>query len=136
MKAVAAPVKVEAKAVAAVVPEPPSGAPTTTAASGLGAKVYFASDAKDLPADSAKTLAAVVAAAKASPVAKVTLSGFHDATGDQAKNEELAKERANAVREALKAAGIAEDRIEMKKPEAVTGGGDNAEARRVEVAVK
>jgi K(+)-stimulated pyrophosphate-energized sodium pump len=75
-------------------------------------------------------------AVAASPIADFSRGFVDGVTGDQAKNEELAKERANAVREALKAAGIAEDRIEMKKPEAVTGGGDNAEARRVEVAVK
>jgi K(+)-stimulated pyrophosphate-energized sodium pump len=100
------------------------------------AKVYFASGAKTLPADSAKTLEAVIAYSKVNAAAKVTISGFHDTTGDKAKNEELAKERAKAVREALKAGGIAEDRVEMKKPESVAGTGDNAEARRVEVAVK
>jgi K(+)-stimulated pyrophosphate-energized sodium pump len=39
-----------------------------------------------------------------------------------------------AVRDALKAAGIAEDRIELKKPEA-TSAGNEAEARRVEVSI-
>ena len=42
---------------------------------------------------------------------------LHDATGDPAKNDELAKQRALAVSDALKAAGIAEDKIELKKPE-------------------
>ncbi len=124
---------------AAAAPTPaPVAAATTPAviASGSLAKIYFATGAKELPAGGAKSLEPVIATAKANTAAKVTLSGFHDATGDQAKNEELAKERAKAVREALKAAGIAEDRIEMKKPEVVTGTGDNAEARRVEVAVK
>jgi K(+)-stimulated pyrophosphate-energized sodium pump len=100
------------------------------------AKVYFASGAKTLPADSVKTLEAVIAFGKANAASKVTISGFHDTTGDKTKNEELAKERAKAVREALKVAGIAEDRVEMKKPESITGTGDNAEARRVEVMVK
>ena len=53
--------------------------------------------------------------------------------GDVEKNLELAKERAKAVREALKAAGVAEDRINMKPPVSITGSGDNAEARRVEL---
>jgi hypothetical protein len=41
------------------------------------------------------------------------------------------------VRDALKGAGIAEDRIELKKPEQTQGGGgtDNPEARRVEVGL-
>ena len=36
---------------------------------------------------------------------------------------------------ALKAAGIAEDKIELKKPEETTATGSNAEARRVEVVL-
>ena len=59
-----------------------------------------------------------------------------DATGDPAKNEELAKQRALAVSAALKAAGIADDKVDLKKPEAMTGGGSSAEARRVEVALQ
>jgi K(+)-stimulated pyrophosphate-energized sodium pump len=128
----AAPAKAEAKAPApAVAP----AAPAASAAAATVAKVYFASGATALPADSAKTLDAVIAAAKANGAAKIALSGFHDSTGDPAKNAELAKERAKSVRDALKAAGVADDRIEMKKPEVVAGG-DNAEARRVEVSVQ
>jgi K(+)-stimulated pyrophosphate-energized sodium pump len=138
----AAPAKVEAKADAKpAVPAvaTPAAAPAATpvaapvAAAPTAAKIYFASGSKALPADAAKTLEGVIAAAKGG--AKLAVSGFHDATGDKAKNEELAKERAKAVREALKAAGIAEDRIDMKKPEVVEGKGDNNEARRVEVSV-
>jgi len=40
------------------------------------------------------------------------------------------------VRDALKAAGIAEDKIELKKPEQAMAGGDAAAARRVEVALQ
>jgi K(+)-stimulated pyrophosphate-energized sodium pump len=40
------------------------------------------------------------------------------------------------VRDALKAAGVAEDKIELKKPEQLTGSGDPAQARRVEVALQ
>ena len=66
---------------------------------------------------------------------KAVISGFHDATGDAALNAELAKQRAFAVRDALKALGVAEDKIELKKPEETTATGSNAEARRVEVAL-
>ena len=59
-----------------------------------------------------------------------------DATGDPAANAELAKQRAIAVGDALKAAGVPDDKIELKKPEAITGTGDHAEARRVEVALQ
>ncbi|MBK6395831.1 MAG: OmpA family protein [Betaproteobacteria bacterium] len=66
---------------------------------------------------------------------KIAITGYTDKTGDVAKNEELAKARAGAVRDALKAAGVAEANMEMKPPSFVeigAGGGD-AEARRVEV---
>ena len=53
-------------------------------------------------------------AAKANAAAKLVISGYHDASGDPAQNAELAKQRAMAVRDALKTAGVAEDRIELK----------------------
>jgi len=60
----------------------------------------------------------------------------HDATGDAAKNAELAKQRAMAVGDALKAAGAPEDKIELAKPEQTQADGPAGEARRVEVKVK
>jgi outer membrane protein OmpA-like peptidoglycan-associated protein len=65
----------------------------------------------------------------------VALTGYTDKTGDVAKNEELAKSRASAVRDALKAAGVAEASVEMKPPMFVEvgAGGSDAEARRVEI---
>jgi K(+)-stimulated pyrophosphate-energized sodium pump len=99
-------------------------------------KLYFDTGKADLPADAGKALEPVVAKAKANAGAKVVISGFHDATGDVAQNQELAKNRALAVRDSLKAAGIAEERVEMKKPEQTQGTGDAKEARRVEVKVQ
>jgi K(+)-stimulated pyrophosphate-energized sodium pump len=64
------------------------------------------------------------------------VSGFHDASGDPVRNAELARQRALAVRDALKAAGVTEDRIELRKPQELVGGADAAEARRVEVALR
>ncbi|MBY0237279.1 MAG: sodium-translocating pyrophosphatase, partial [Burkholderiaceae bacterium] len=95
---------------------------------------YFASGKAELAADAAGALAAVVSGAAAGK--QVILSGYTDASGDPAKNEELAKQRAFAVRDALKAAGVAEDKIELKKPEVLTGSGDAAEGRRVEVRLQ
>jgi len=97
-------------------------------------KFYFASGKAELAGGAGAALADVakgVAAGK-----KAVVSGFTDATGDAAKNEELAKLRAFAVRDAIKAAGVAEDKIELKKPEALTASGANAEARRVEVSLQ
>ncbi|MBK7423985.1 MAG: sodium-translocating pyrophosphatase [Propionivibrio sp.] len=100
------------------------------------AKVFFATGSADLPADTGVTLAVIVGFAKANPNAKLAVSGFHDPSGNQAANEEVSKNRAKAVYKALKDAGIAEERIELKKPEVTTGSGDSAEARRVEVSAK
>jgi cytochrome c oxidase subunit II len=103
------------------------------AASGLPAKLYFATGKQDIDVEAKKVLDDVVALLKGEAASKVALTGYTDKTGNLEKNLELAKERAKAVREALKAAGISEDRIEMKKPESVTGAADNKEARRVEI---
>ena len=96
-------------------------------------KFYFASGKSDLAPGAVEALADAIAAGKAGQ--KLVISGFHDSTGDPAKNAELAKQRALAVRDALKAAGVAESSIELKKPETATGSGNNAEARRVEVVI-
>ena len=124
--------------VAAVAPAAPAAAMADDAASwkvdnGV-VKFYFASAKADLAADADKALADVVKAAKEGK--SLVVSGFHDATGDAAKNAELAKQRAMAVAEALKKAGVAEDKLELKKPEQTQADGAPAEARRVEVMVK
>jgi outer membrane protein OmpA-like peptidoglycan-associated protein len=96
-------------------------------------KFYFASGKADLASGALDALGEAIAAAKAGK--KLVLSGFHDATGDPAFNAELAKQRAIVVRDALVGAGVAEARMELKKPEQTTGTGNNAEARRVEVMI-
>lgn len=47
------------------------------------------------------------------------MTGCTDKTGDVAKNEALGKNRAAAVRDALKAAAVAEASVEMKPPKFV-----------------
>jgi cytochrome c oxidase subunit 2 len=122
-----------------------SAAPAASAASapasdsaaqsaGLPASVYFETGKNALPADATAAVQAAADYAKVHPDAKFTLSGFTDATGSATTNADLAKTRAQAVRDALKAAGIAEDRIILKKPETITGGADAREARRVEIS--
>jgi K(+)-stimulated pyrophosphate-energized sodium pump len=113
-----------------------AAAPATAAVTVQVAKLYFAVGVAEVPADAGKTLEGVVAHAKANPSAKLVIAGFHDTSGSQGANEEVAKNRAKAVRDALKNVGIAEERIELKKPEVTTGTGDPAEARRVEVSVQ
>lgn len=115
---------VKATEPAAVIPPP------------AAAKLYFDTGKTALPGDAEATLAPIVAWLKMHDTAKAALSGYHDSRGNKAANEELAKNRAKSVREMLKTAGIDETRIEMRKPESVDGGGDLAEARRVEVSVE
>ncbi|MEX3669648.1 cytochrome c oxidase subunit II [Paraburkholderia phenoliruptrix] len=103
-------------------------------AAALPASVYFETGKSTLPADAKAAVEAAAAYAKAHPDAKFALSGFTDATGSADTNAKLAKSRAEAVRDALKAAGIAEDHIILKKPETITGGSDAKEARRVQIS--
>ncbi len=107
------------------------------AAEALPGKLYFDAGKTDLPANTDAIVKAATEFLKANAAAKIALSGFVDKTGNADQNAELAKNRAKAVREALKKAGVDEARIEMRKPETLTGAADNKEARRVEViAVK
>ncbi len=100
------------------------------------ARIYFATGSADLPADADATLGRVLMTLKGSQESKAAISGYHDLNGDPARNAELAKQRAQAVQKALVDAGIAEDRIDLKKPEATSGGSHTDEARRVEVTVQ
>ena len=104
--------------------------------SGTVAKIYFASGSAKLPARAAPALDRVLTTLKDSENTKATISGYHDLSGDPAKNAELSKERAQAVREVLVVGGIAEDRIELEKPQATGEGGNADEARRVEIRVQ
>ncbi len=127
---------VEAPATAAVVAAPVAAAAADAASvsvEGGVVKFYFASGKADLASGAAAALADVVKGVAEGR--KAVISGYTDASGDPAKNEELAKQRALAVRDTLKAAGVAEDKVELKKPEAMTGSGDAAQARRVEVTL-
>jgi hypothetical protein len=126
----------------AVTASPPAMAPATTPATaaafgGFPAKVYFESGSATVGADGTSVINAAGEAIKKDNL-KVVVTGYTDKSGDTAKNEELAKNRAGAVRDALKAAGVPETSIEMKPPLFVEQGGatDNAEARRVEISTQ
>jgi cytochrome c oxidase subunit 2 len=103
------------------------------------AVIFFDSGKASLPAGAGKTLEAAIAKMKLNATSKAVISGYNDATGDKEKNALLSKERAKAVREALRAAGVAGEadaRIEMRKPDETMGGVDAEAARRVEVTVQ
>ena len=96
-------------------------------------KFYFAVGKADLATGAKQALADVIKGVLQGK--KAVVSGFHDATGDLAVNQELAKQRAFAVRDALLSLGITEEGIELKKPEQTLADGSDAEARRVEVTL-
>ena len=124
--------KAPAKAVAAPAAAMADGA-SVMVVDGI-VKFYFASGKAEVAAGGNEDLASVVTAVAAGK--KAVISGFHDASGDPAMNAELAKQRALNVRDALKALGVAEDKVELKKPEQTLAAGAAADARRVEVAVQ
>jgi outer membrane protein OmpA-like peptidoglycan-associated protein len=71
----------------------------------------------------------------ANPGSMASIAGYHDRTGSADLNEELAKDRAIKVQEALIAAGIDPSRLELNEP-LISGAGMADEARRVEVIVR
>lgn len=94
-------------------------------------KFYFASGKAEMAAGASDALAELVKSAQAGR--KLAIAGFHDATGSAPHNAGLARQRALAVRDVLMAAGVAKGQIELKKPEPVSVGGSDAQARRVEI---
>lgn len=100
------------------------------------ARIYFELASDALPADAAAELARIADAARADQGKVVLISGYHDESGDAAKNAELAKKRAFAVRHALEANGVALNRLVMDKPRVTLGGADAREARRVEMRLR
>lgn len=130
------PVAIEAPAAA---PAEPAAAAEESDIAPVGdalAKVYFAVGSATLNAEDQAVVSKTVEALAAHAEAIVLLSGFHDESGDPAKNAELAKQRALAVRDALVAGGVAVDRVKLRKPESTVGTGSAEEGRRVEIRVQ
>lgn len=100
------------------------------------AKVYFAVGEATLNEADKEVVGKTMDALAAAPNAIVLLSGFHDPSGDPKRNAELAKARAESVRDALVAGGVAVDRVKFRKPESTVGGGTPEEGRRVEIRVQ
>ena len=113
--------------------EAPVAAPVAPAvAVTLPASVYFETGSAAI-GDEGKATISGAAAILAAEGGNVAVTGHTDKTGDAAANEELAKQRALAVRDALMAAGVAESSIVMQPPMFVTGAINDREARRVDI---
>ncbi len=123
----------------AVAASPVQAVANTPAAanSALPVSVFFAVGKSALDAEAKKIVDVAGLTLKAAPDTKVALSGYVDTSGSAAKNAELAKERAKAVRAALLAAGVSADRIEMRKPESIAAGSAaSSQARRVDIVAR
>lgn len=128
-----APVEAPATPAAPVIASAPVPATAPTAVVVLPAVVHFALGSSAIgdggPIDQA-------AAAIKQDNVKVAVTGYTDRTGNLAINVPLAKQRANAVRDRLIAAGVPAGDIEMVAPRAVEDGPAgvaDSDARRVEI---
>ena len=126
-----------AKAVAEAIPLG-SGTIGTMFEGAPSLKVYFDTGKTEVAAEFAAKSKDVVEYLKANASAKAIVSGYNDPTGNAAANAELSKKRAQGVAAALKAAGVADDRVVLEKPADTTAGAaqGNAEARRVEITIR
>jgi outer membrane protein OmpA-like peptidoglycan-associated protein len=129
--------QVRTPAVAPSTTAPAITAPSTPPAATLVVpdQIYFDTGSAVINADSALTITRV--AMQIASGANVALTGYTDSTGDSAANEQLAKDRAIAVRDALIAEGAPAANITLDPPLFVTAGvGDDRAARRVEITRK
>jgi len=125
----------------AAMAEVPAPAAAEAVADGASVKVvggvvkfYFATGKADLAPGGKEALVDVVKGVLAGK--KAVISGYVSASGDPAKNAELAKQRAFAVRDLLKIVGVPDDKVELKKPEDIKAGATSEEeGRRVEVTL-
>lgn len=100
-------------------------------------RVFFDTGKTDVASEFADKSKSLVEFLKANPDVTAYVSGFNDPTGDPARNAELSKQRAEAVKAALESAGLAADRAVLEKPAETTDTtGSNASSRRVDVMLR
>jgi membrane fusion protein (multidrug efflux system) len=117
-------------------PAMPSAAAPAGASGGSGKDaVYFERGRAALDATGRARLLDVAATLKARPAMRAEVQGHVDASGDAAANKTLARDRAQAVRDALIAAGVAPARIVLHEPPNLVGADSPALARRVDVVL-
>jgi K(+)-stimulated pyrophosphate-energized sodium pump len=104
---------------------------------GVPMRVHFETGSETLSAEGKRIVDGYAKALQANAGTRAELSGYADPTGDAAKNLELAKQRAMTVRDALVAAGVPAERVDLVKPqEVVVGQGSDADARRVDIVLR
>lgn len=97
-------------------PEPePAPEPVKPAFAPVEEGVYFTIGKSDISAEGQEKIAVIVDVLKSYPDTKVTVTGHADAaTGTPERNMILSKDRAEAVAEAIIAAGIDSDRVKVE----------------------
>jgi outer membrane protein OmpA-like peptidoglycan-associated protein len=129
---VAAPAAASATATSAAPADPAAADAARVVVENGVVKFYFASGKTELAKDGAQALSDILAAAKTGK--KIGISGYVDPSGDAAKNAELAKQRAFAVRDLLTSSGVPADQVVLVRPNDIKAGATSAaEGRRVEV---
>ncbi len=100
--------------------------------------LFFGVGSHELAPDQGKGLETLLTALGGNPKSVVLVSGYHSAAGEKAVNEDLAKKRAMAVRDALLASGVAATRVKLDKPQQTEANvaGEDPAARRVEVKLQ
>ena len=99
--------------------------------------VYFASGSTEVAPAFAASAGGLKAYLAAHAPGTLAISGFADKTGNAALNAALSKKRAEAVKAALVADGVAESAISLEKPaDSVDAEANTSAARRVEVVAK
>lgn len=103
--------------------------------------VNFASGSYAIPASADGEIASIAQVMKANPGLKIRVDGFTDSTGSAALNARLSEQRANAVKDALVAKGVAADQLTIRGNGPANPIGDNATAagraenRRIEFTI-
>ncbi len=115
---------------------PAAGASAVVSEVAVSARFLFETGASGLAPEAVESVRSVAATAGLNPGRQVVISGFHDSTGDAARNAELARDRAIAVRDALAAAGVDPTRLVLERPRETLGGADGTMARRVDVSLR
>ncbi|MFD2367275.1 OmpA family protein [Pseudoduganella sp. GCM10020061] len=100
-------------------------------------KVYFDTGKADVAGDFAAQAAVLIEYMNTNTGTTAVISGFNDPTGDPEANARLAKQRAEAVQQALVSAGVPLERTLLEKPAETTGtGATNTASRRVDVVIR
>lgn len=104
------------------------------AATSLPASVYFDVGRADLTSDGQRMVKSVAVSVRSS-AAPVAVTGYADSSGNPDQNAQLARNRAEAVRDALVREGVAPARVVMAPPTSVTPGAPADESRRVDIRI-